>query len=286
MGKKIIAYFDESFSLQVKILVAFLFIGILPLIFIAIVANRVADESYQAAISYQVKLEQENHKKSLEGFLTTTRVGTSHLVQALEQMREDSFRNLKGMHKIKKSSLEKHFRSIRQNTTQIAQSMFVQEAYRQMNEAFQEEPSGAKWQKVTKQYSSWLKNYTKEMFSQLYFVQPDGTIIFSTSENWKAGANLLDQEIPAKMKQCFLAAKESYSFVDFSYVEKENRAVAFVGHPIPHIASNGTLLFSINTNNINEIVFQRLGLRKTGESFLVGADQLMRSDAFLWCIAQ
>uniref|UniRef100_A0A7C4RRA6 Methyl-accepting chemotaxis protein n=1 Tax=Desulfatirhabdium butyrativorans TaxID=340467 RepID=A0A7C4RRA6_9BACT len=69
---------------------------------------------------------------------------------------------------------------------------------------------------------------------------------------------------------------------DFSpYPPFGNKPVAFIGYPI--VASNGTLIgvlaFQLSSDAINAILNQQTGLGKTGETYLVGPDRLMRSDS-------
>ena len=43
----------------------------------------------------------------------------------------------------------------------------------------------------------------------------------------------------------------------------------------------GAVAIQIPINQINQIMQERTGLGKTGETYLVGPDKLMRSDSFL-----
>ena len=64
---------------------------------------------------------------------------------------------------------------------------------------------------------------------------------------------------------------------------RNGEPAAFIGAPI-HSAEDkmlGVMVFQIPLDQINEIMFRRDGMGKTGESYLVGQDGLMRSDSFL-----
>lgn len=69
---------------------------------------------------------------------------------------------------------------------------------------------------------------------------------------------------------------------DFSpYPPFGNKPVAFIGYPI--VSNSGTLIgvlaFQLSSDTISAILNQQTGLGKTGETYLVGPDRLMRSDS-------
>ena len=70
---------------------------------------------------------------------------------------------------------------------------------------------------------------------------------------------------------------------DFSpYEPSNNDPAAFIGTPI-HVDGKivGVMVIQLSIDKINHVMQERTGLGKTGETYLVGTDKLMRSDSYL-----
>jgi len=82
---------------------------------------------------------------------------------------------------------------------------------------------------------------------------------------------------PAKGKK-----KKPY-LVDFKqYVPSYNAPASFIAAPIVDGGQTiGVLMFQMPLDKISKIMSERVGLGKTGETYLVGSDNLMRSDSYL-----
>ncbi|UCZ57917.1 methyl-accepting chemotaxis protein [Desulfurispirillum indicum] len=80
-----------------------------------------------------------------------------------------------------------------------------------------------------------------------------------------------------------VVSTQQIAFVDMSpYGPAGNRPTMFMGIPI--MAGNtmlGVMVLDISIETVNSIMQNRTGLGETGESYLVGPDNLMRSDSFL-----
>jgi methyl-accepting chemotaxis protein len=77
--------------------------------------------------------------------------------------------------------------------------------------------------------------------------------------------------------------QESFSIVDYkTYVPSYSAPASFIGSPIwVNGKKVGVLLFQMPLDRINAVMGQRSGLGETGESYIFGADKLMRSDSYL-----
>ena len=73
-----------------------------------------------------------------------------------------------------------------------------------------------------------------------------------------------------------------FSMVDFErYAPSNNDPASFIAVPIRLNQKEMVLALQLSIDSINNIMQQRSGMGKTGESYLVGTDKLMRSDSFL-----
>jgi methyl-accepting chemotaxis protein len=74
-----------------------------------------------------------------------------------------------------------------------------------------------------------------------------------------------------------------FGMADFApYAPSENEPAAFLARPVLRKNRLEYIIgLQLSIESINKIMMQRTGLGKTGETYLVGGDMLMRSDAFL-----
>ena len=80
-----------------------------------------------------------------------------------------------------------------------------------------------------------------------------------------------------------LDSREEVVFEDFSlYLPSYDAPAAFIAAPIFEQSRKvGVLIFQFPMADVNAIMSDRSGLGKTGETYLVGPDKLMRSDSYL-----
>ena len=125
----------------------------------------------------------------------------------------------------------------------------------------------------------------------LFMVNPAGEVIYSVEKNCDLGTNLLEgpyatSGLARVFKKSLKAKKGQIVFEDFSIYEPAyNKQVAFIAMPIYFGEDNeGALIFQLPKAKINAIMnfnhqVDKVGLGKSGESFLVGSDYTMRNDS-------
>jgi methyl-accepting chemotaxis protein len=112
----------------------------------------------------------------------------------------------------------------------------------------------------------------------------DGHIMYSTARESDLGTNLntgpyKDSALAKVFAKTVKDRKPT--MVDFSIYQPSNTAAMFIGAPVIDEYGNdyAVLVFQINIPEINAIMTERTGLGDTGETYLVGYDQFMRSDS-------
>ncbi|MBD1583336.1 methyl-accepting chemotaxis protein [Pseudoalteromonas sp. S16_S37] len=80
-----------------------------------------------------------------------------------------------------------------------------------------------------------------------------------------------------------LQDSSEFAFVDYEpYLPSYNAPASFIAAPIHIEGSKGaTLVFQLSITALNSIMTEREGLGKSGETYLVGPEGLMRSDSYL-----
>jgi len=79
-----------------------------------------------------------------------------------------------------------------------------------------------------------------------------------------------------------VTGNNAFSIVDFSrYAPSNNEPASFIALPLTINDTSIVVALQLSIEKLNAIMQQRDGMGESGESYLVGADHLMRSDSFL-----
>ncbi|MDP3481386.1 MAG: histidine kinase dimerization/phospho-acceptor domain-containing protein, partial [Desulfoprunum sp.] len=122
-------------------------------------------------------------------------------------------------------------------------------------------------------------------YSDLLLIHPDGTVFYTVAYNTDYGTNLKDgPHVATGLGQVFrqVLKSKAFSFADFQpYAPFAGKPVAFMAQPV---MKNDTVelivAVQIPIDAINAVMQERSGMGLTGETYLVGPDQLMRSDSY------
>ncbi len=124
-------------------------------------------------------------------------------------------------------------------------------------------------------------------YYDIFFIGPDGDVLYTVAKEDDYGTNLLDGPYAdsglGRLFQYLHASPGggSVGFEDFSaYPPSDNQPAAFLGARIHRDGEYlGVYAVQIPVEPINEIMQFNAGLGESGETYLVGADGLMRSDS-------
>jgi methyl-accepting chemotaxis protein len=134
-----------------------------------------------------------------------------------------------------------------------------------------------------------LRVYTEKAgyYDLLFICYPHGHVMYSNAKEADLGTNL----VTGKYKDSVLAeawkkARETDDtvIVDMKpYAASNNEPAMFIARKVREDDGEilGIVAIQVSLKQINEIMQERTGMGKTGETYLVGPDKLMRSDSFL-----
>ncbi len=124
-------------------------------------------------------------------------------------------------------------------------------------------------------------------YGDLFLIHPHGRVFFSVAHNDdNYNANMLEGNHAhsglGKLVQQVLGSRQ-FSMSDFApYVPIQNAPAAFMAQPILQDEDLQLIVaIQLSPDPINKIMQQREGMGNTGETYLVGSDYLMRSDAYM-----
>ncbi|MEW5948644.1 MAG: methyl-accepting chemotaxis protein [Thermodesulfobacteriota bacterium] len=207
------------------------------------------------------------------------------LWKASSALKEQAFSQLRVAREIKKAQLEKMFSEHSEEVKQIAgldnvRDFFVEFENIGLTQGFDAED----YKGALSDYDPILKVYARG-FEDLFLISKKGDVVYSVKRNADFASNLVTgKHKDTGLARAFKKALEGrVAFDDFSlYPLHGNELVSFLAAPLRD--EGGTIIGVMATlhtiDDINGIMGVRSGLGKTGETYLVGQDKLMRSDSF------
>ncbi len=147
---------------------------------------------------------------------------------------------------------------------------------------------GSEYSKVHGNIHEWLSNLSAtNNYLDIYLIDKNGDVVYSVNKNSDYSKNVLNGELKSTglgevfRKVSVKPTASKVTFADFSpYAPAGDTPAAFIATAI--LDSNGGFIgvFAVQmpVDRINEITKEASGLGKTGETYLVGDDNLMRSD--------
>jgi methyl-accepting chemotaxis protein len=134
---------------------------------------------------------------------------------------------------------------------------------------------------------NWLSIFEKGYgYEDIFFIDHNGNIVYSLEKESDFGTNVKigkysDSNL-AKGVVEILNGKKEVVFKDFElYAPSNNAPAGFIAQVIydENNEIHGVLAFQISIKQIDAIMNEHTGLGKTGETYLVGPDYLMRSNS-------
>jgi methyl-accepting chemotaxis protein len=137
----------------------------------------------------------------------------------------------------------------------------------------------------------YLSGIQKKMgFYDVFLIDVHGNVVYSVFKEVDFATSLISGPYSESgLAKAFQTAKSQSasgetSVIDFDrYLPSFNAPAAFISAPVinHHNQMVGAVVAQFPLDNLNEVMGQRAGLGKTGEAYLVGKDNLMRSDSYL-----
>ena len=147
------------------------------------------------------------------------------------------------------------------------------------------------YSQIHQRYHPVIRSYLKKFgYYDIFLVNPDtGKIVYSVFKELDFATSLKNGPYAdTNFAEAFQKANAALSadtvvFADFKqYFPSYEAPAGFVASPIFREGRKiGVLLFQFPIDSLNRIMAERAGMGKSGETYMVGHDLLMRSDSFL-----
>jgi methyl-accepting chemotaxis protein len=146
---------------------------------------------------------------------------------------------------------------------------------------------GSSYSQAHRTYHPWLRGFLKNQgYYDVFLFDLRGNLIYTVFKEQDFGTNFLSGPYSGSglgdvFREASTLPKGNIAFADFAAYEPSDGAPAsFVGTPLMRNGERmGVLAFQVPSDRINDIMRFSAGMGKTGETYLVGGDFLMRSDS-------
>lgn len=123
-------------------------------------------------------------------------------------------------------------------------------------------------------------------FYDIFIISPEGVVEYSVAKEADFQTNLIDGPYAdSGLAKLFMRVKgkgETVLVEDFApYAPSQGQAAAFMARELVSNGESWVVAVQLSIDRINSVMQVREGMGKSGETYLVGPDQRMRSDSFL-----
>ena len=294
-------------------------IGILPFAIIGIISLVQTKAALNTASFNQLEGVRGIKKAQIDKFFEERQGDANVLAETATTLMEEAFAKLDAIRAIKQGQIKSYLDGIRQDTqimannkgvgdamgaftktwgelggghTDTLQSLYITKNKHKTGEKHMLDAAsdGSGYSKTHGKYHPWFRQWLLEReYYDVFLVDRSGNVIYSVYKELDCATNLKT----GKWKKSGLAdvflkiekshKKDQVAFSDLApYAPSAGAPAGFIAAPIYNGNSyDGALIVQMPLGKINAIMSERTGLGKTGETYLVGPDKLMRSDSFL-----
>jgi methyl-accepting chemotaxis protein len=234
----------------------------------------------------------------LAGIIPLVVVGWWSSQKATDALMQVSFNQLEALRSVKKNEIQNFFHERTQDIEILSKSADTQIVIGQFLKYHDDfniqsdapyDVSTPEYKHIWKEGSGDLAGYLNDYGYYDIFVicAKHGHVMYTAAKEADLGTNLsygpYKNSALGKLWRRVVETRKVV-FQDFEpYAPSNNEPASFIGHPV--LDDKGQLesvvVLQLSLEAMNKIMQQRDGMGKTGETYLVGQDKLMRSDSFL-----
>jgi methyl-accepting chemotaxis protein len=258
-------------SIKSKLLVWLLLISIVPLAVIAFFSYRYSASALQRQSFENLEATLSFEHEALQQYFTGQEKTLTNLADTMNLFQEEAFVKLAAVRDLLKEEITKYM-GTRYNNAQA----FGSNPEQVKNFTVFAKNSAAE---LDSDFAAYLKKWLEERdFHSLLLLNPEGKVLFSSDSSVKPGMAVREKSPEWHALQKGL---QETAFVDYgpaSFVK--NKSVCYFATPFKAGGQlAGVFLFRLNDDALDWILKLTPGIGESGESYLVGADGMFRSNS-------
>lgn len=285
----------KNIKMKPKLIALFLIVALVPITIIGLIASNLATNALMDKSYGQLESVRGIKKKQIEKYFEERQGDMGVLVETVSTLRTEAFRKLEAVQAIKKTQIESFF-SERAGDAKVFSSMpFIKEAVKSLDTLSKEAKSKgymgkrlldySPYKKAFDKYYPFVKSYMEEYgYYDIFLFSPNsGRVLLTVALENDFGTELKSENHHLANVWQAMKNDKKIHFADFAPYAPSNDAPAMfiVAPALSDGKYIGGIGVQISLDAINNIMLERSGMGKTGESYLVGQDGLMRSDSYL-----
>ncbi|MBI4881829.1 MAG: methyl-accepting chemotaxis protein [Planctomycetes bacterium] len=280
-------------TLHTKLILFFLLVGVIPFATASVFGlwrsrMELEEQAFQKLTSIR-----DVKKGQVEEYFAARATDLHTLVEMVHTLRREAFAKLIAVRETKKRQLENLFADMRSELLVVRDNPWFRERLSEFEQACAssgDSPDSDAWRSLAGQHDQAFADLCADFgWHDVFLISSKGAIVYTKAKEPDLGL-FLDRE----------PLRDTSLGQAYSMLRDQPALELAVGDLQPYAPSNGDpaafmiarvtgpggewqgcIAFQVALDKINEITGMRAGLGRTGETYLVGQDQLMRSDSFL-----
>lgn len=283
----------EQYKTKTVLLGLFLITGVLPLLIVGGWSIYQAQRSLANQSYNQLDSVMNIKKNQIEKYFDDRKTDMAVLVETAGTLSTEAFRKLSAVKATKKAHLNDYLSLLQRQLILFRDDPFISEGLLEFEKVFR----ATKGNINSRQWINTARKYEARMgiinsmnkWYDLFLIDKSGNIIYTVAKEPDLGMNIPTSELAeSAIGQAFAKSskleKNEIAFADFKpYAPSNGDPAAFMMSPV-YTSNNrhiGYAALQVPLDQINAIMLNRDGMGETGESYLVGPDNHMRSDSYL-----
>ena len=219
---------------------------------------------------------------------------------ASDALHNEDFAKLHAIRMIKTNQVKAYIQTLRNLMHLLKDNAITQQALAALEAAYMADKRegklnvnakvlGTTWSKAVAKYHAGFKDIMDDFgLYDIFLIADDGDVVYTVTRKPDLGQNLITGPLKSsglgKVFAKALKLNNKVAIADFApYAPSGNKPACFLAGPVTDASGKllGVVAIQLPLAKINAIMKERSGMGKTGETYLVGPDKLMRSDSFL-----
>ena len=283
----------NDIKMKPKLITLFLLVGIIPLVLVGWWSSRLATNALMEKSFGQLESARGIKKAQVEKYFAEREGDIQVLVETVGSLRTESFRKLGAIQDLKKAQVSDYIATLKSQLALFSADPYSRQALIEFDRAFEEDgdkTGGTAWSALANKYDARMQGIMDKFgWYDLFLIHTDGDIVYTVEKESDLGmiipdSNLRNSSLGNAFQKAVRMDANEIAVGDFKpYGPSGGIPSAFMMTQMRD--ENGKFIglaaLQVPLKKFNDIMLRRNGMGKTGESYLVGQDGLMRSDSFL-----
>ncbi len=213
-------------------------------------------------------------------------VGLLSSTQLEKAIEDRSLDELEAIQTIKKNQIENYFEDRGKVLIDVQQNIRFTEGLPVFRDAFKNYGlTSPEYRSLINQRENGFVLFQQTFnWYDIFLIDAEGNVVYTLTKEADLGQNMNGAAWRnTGLGKAFAKSRSGIAFVDFEWYEASSEPASFMAVPL-HDENRvyiGSAAFQVPLEDINEIMQERTGMGRSGETYLVGQDNRMRSDSYL-----